>query len=255
MRNILQKHQVDVVYDLAVVPLPASLERPMWSVMENTKLTALLCELQREGLFQTMVHFSSSETYGTAIRVPVTEDHPYVPSTPYAAGKLAGDQTALSYAHTFGFDITCLRPFNNYGPRQNGLSFAGIIPIVIGKVLRDEPIAINGDGLQTRDYIFVRDTAQAAVRIYEEEAAKGQVVNIGSGVELSVNDLVACLLQILGKPDHPVRHGPDRPGDVRRHMAGTQRVEELLNFRPATKLADGMAETVAWYLDNPGVLA
>jgi UDP-glucose 4-epimerase len=250
MREILTKHQVEVVYDLAVVPLPVSLERPMWSVMENTRLTAVLCELQREGLFESMVHFSSSETYGTAMFVPITEDHPYVPSTPYAAGKLAGDQTALSYRHTFRLDITCLRPFNNYGPRQNALSFAGIIPTVIGNVVRGEPVTIYGDGHQTRDFIFVRDTAEAAVRLYEEEIAAGQVVNIGSGTELSMNDLVVCLLEILGKPDHPVIHGPGRLGDVRRHMAGTRRAEKLLNFTPATTLDEGMAETVAWYLEQ-----
>jgi UDP-glucose 4-epimerase len=250
MRDILQKHQVEVVYDLAVVPLPASLERPMWSVMENTRLTAVLCELQREGLFQSLVHFSSSETYGTAISVPITEEHPYVPSTPYAAGKLAGDQTALSYQHTFGLDVSCLRPFNNYGPRQNAHSFAGIIPTVIGNVLRGEPVTINGDGLQTRDFIFVRDTAQAAVRLYEEESAAGQVVNIGSGFELCMNTLVTTLLKLLGKPDYPVVHGAARPGDVRRHLACTQRAEKLLNFFPATNFHDGMAETVAWYLEN-----
>jgi UDP-glucose 4-epimerase len=250
MEEILRRHAVEVVYDLAVVPLPASLERPMWSVMENTKLTAVLCELQRRGLFESMVHFSSSETYGTALEVPITEAHPYVPSTPYAAGKLAGDQTAFSYHHTFGLDITCLRPFNNYGPRQNDGAFAGIIPVVINCVKRGEPVTVFGDGEQTRDFIFVRDTAQAAVRLYEEEAARGKVVNIGSGVELSMNALIACLLQLLGKPDHPVVHGPPRAGDVRRHLAGTARAQELFGFKQSTALMDGMAETVAWYLEQ-----
>jgi UDP-glucose 4-epimerase len=248
MEAILKKHAVEVVYDMAVIPLPASLEDPLWCVMENTRLTTVVCELQRRGLFQSMVHFSSSEAYGSAITVPITEEHPYVPSTPYAASKLAGDQVALSYYHTFGSDITCLRPFNNYGPRQNDKSFAGIIPIVINKVLAGETLTINGDGLQTRDYIFVRDTADAAVRIFEEEEAIGKVMNIGSGVELTVNDLVACLLDILGKPNHPVVHGPNRLGDVRRHMAGTEKSRAILGFSPSTSLLDGMRETVEWYL-------
>ncbi|HZJ01900.1 MAG TPA: NAD-dependent epimerase/dehydratase family protein [Gemmatimonadaceae bacterium] len=250
MRRILVDHKTQVVYDLAVIPLPASLERPLWSVMENTRLTTVLCELLREKLFGTLVHFSSSETYGTAQHVPIDESHPYVPSTPYAAGKLAGDQVALSYAHTFGLDIACLRPFNNYGPRQNDRSFAGIIPIVIDNVLAGEPVVINGDGLQTRDYIYVGDTADAAVRMYEEESVRGKVVNIGSGSELSVNDLVAMILELLGKPDHPVNHGPPRPGDVRRHLAGTERAKELLGFSPQVKLPDGMARTVEWYLQR-----
>jgi UDP-glucose 4-epimerase len=250
MQEILARHKVEVVYDMAVIPLPASLEDPVWCVMENTKLTTALCELQRQGCFQSMVHFSSSEVYGTAIEVPITEQHPYMPSTPYAASKLAGDQVALSYAHTFGSDITCLRPFNNYGPRQNDKSFAGIIPIVVNKVLAGEPLTVNGDGLQTRDYIYVTDTAEAAVRIYEEEAARGQVLNIGSGKELTVNDLIACILDILGKPNHLVQHGPNRLGDVRRHMAGTVKSEQILNYHPKVSLTDGMRQTVQWYVEK-----
>lgn len=248
MRGIMKEFGTEVVYDMAVIPLPASLEDPLWCVMENTRLTTVLCELQRQGCFQSMVHFSSSEAYGSAITVPITESHPYVPSTPYAASKLAGDQVAMSYYHTFGLDITTLRPFNNYGPRQNDKSFAGIIPIVVNRVLRGEPLTVNGDGMQTRDYIFVRDTAEAAVRIYEEPAARGQIMNIGSGEELTVIDLIRCILNILGKPDHPVIHGPDRLGDVRRHMAGTAKSRELLSFSPSTSLEEGMRETVMWYV-------
>jgi UDP-glucose 4-epimerase len=121
---------------------------------------------------------------------------------------------------------------------------------VIDNVVAGEPVVINGDGLQTRDYIYVADTAGAAVRIYEEESARGHVVNVGSGSELSVNDLVTMILELLGKPDHPVDHGPPRPGDVRRHLAGTQRARELLGFSPRVSLADGMRRTVDWYLQR-----
>lgn len=250
MRGIINQHGVEVVYDLAVIPLPSSLEKPMNCVMENTLLTTVLCELQKEGIFRSMVHFSSSETYGSAIEVPITEEHPYVPSTPYAASKLAGDQVALSYAHTFGLDITCLRPFNNYGPRQNAKSFAGIIPIVIKNVLQGIPLTINGDGHQTRDYIHVTDTAEAAIRIYEETEARGRILNIGSGLELKVIELINHILKVLGKPDHPLEHGPDRAGDVRRLMAGTAKSRQLLDFSPRTPLEAGIQETVAWYVDK-----
>lgn len=250
MRALMKEAGTEVVYDMAVIPLPASLEDPLSCVVENTRLTTVLCELQRQGCFESMVHFSSSEAYGSAVAVPITEDHPYIPSTPYAASKLAGDQVAMSYYHTFGLDITTLRPFNNYGPRQNDKSFAGIIPIVVNRVLRDEPLMVNGDGMQTRDYIFVRDTAEAAVRIYEEPGARGQIMNIGSGKELSVIELIRCILHILGKPDHPVLHGPDRLGDVRRHMAGTAKSRSLLSFSPTTSLEAGMEETVRWYVEK-----
>jgi UDP-glucose 4-epimerase len=248
MSRILREENVDVVYDLAVVPLPASLEKPAWTVSENVRLTTTLCELQRAGLFRTLIHFSSSEVYGTARFVPITEQHPYVESTPYAASKSAGDMVALSYAHTFGLDVSVLRPFNNYGPRQNAGNFAGIIPIVVNCVKHGEPVRINGDGEQTRDYLFVTDTADAAIRIYMEPRTRGAVLNIGSGREITVNALVAAMLDLLGSPQHPVVHGPPRPGDVRRHMAGTERAAELIGFAPRVGLRDGLRETLAWYV-------
>ena len=250
MREIIAKEEVQVVYNLAVIPLPASLEKPSWTMMENTVLTTVLCELQRLGMFRTLIHFSTSEVYGTAEFVPITEDHPLIRSTPYAASKTAGDMVVMSYAHTFGTDVAILRPFNNYGPRQNDGKFSGIIPTVIQKVCREEPLTINGDGAQTRDYIYVKDTAEAAVRIYEEAATRGKILNIGSGVELTVNDLVGKILEIMGRPDYPVIHGPPRPGDVRRHMAGISTAENLIRFSRKVELEEGLHETISWYMSG-----
>ena len=237
---------VDVVYNLAIVPLPASLENPRWTVDHNVAMTTVLCELQRLGAFSTLIHFSSSEAYGSAAYVPMDEEHPPMPSTPYAASKLASDYVALSYRETYGADVAVLRPFNNYGPRQNAGSYAGVIPIVLGRAQRGEPITIYGDGEQTRDFVFVRDTAEAAVRIYEEPASRGRVINIASGREVSINHLVRELLELLGA-DVEILHEEARLGDVRRHCGATTRARELLGFTPSTDLHDGLAETVAWY--------
>lgn len=250
MCKIIAKEKVQVVYNLAVIPLPASLEKPCWTMMENTALATVLCELQRAGMFETLIHFSSSEVYGTARFVPITEDHPLIRSTPYGASKIAGDMAVLSYAHTFGTDVTVLRPFNNYGPRQNDGKFSGIIPTVIRKVGGGDPIVINGDGRQTRDYIYVKDTVDAAVSIYEKVAARGKVLNIGSGIELTVNDLVRQILELMGKPEHPVIYGPPRSGDVRRHMASISTAENILGFSRKVELEDGLRETVNWYLSG-----
>ena len=169
-----------------------------------------------------------------------------MPSTPYAASKVASDLVALSYRETYGSDVAVLRPFNNYGPRQNAGSYAGVIPIVLGRAQRGEPITIYGDGEQTRDFVFVRDTAEAAVRIYEEPRTRGQVINIASGEEVSINRLVAEVLALLGVESEIV-HEEGRPGDVRRHCGATARARELLGFTPATDLRTGLAETVEWY--------
>ena len=250
MREIIAMEKVQVVYNLAVIPLPASLEKPYWTFTENTALATVLCELQRTGAFETLIHFSTSEVYGTARFVPISEDHPLVRSTPYAASKTAGDMAVLSYAHTFGTDVAILRPFNNYGPRQNDGKFSGIIPTVIKKVCASDPIVINGDGEQTRDYIYVKDTADAAVRIYEKAAARGKVMNIGSGIELTVNNLVSQILEIMDKPDHPVIHGSPRRGDVRRHMANIKNAEDILGFSRKVDFEEGLRETVNWYLSS-----
>jgi UDP-glucose 4-epimerase len=248
MQKIIQREKVTVIFDLAVVPLPASLRDPLFCVAENTRLTAVLCDLLRRGFYGTLVHFSSSEVYGTACTVPMHENHPLQKSTPYAASKIAGDMVALSYQHTFGLDIAVLRPFNNFGPRQNDGNFAGIIPEVIRRVRLGQPVYVNGDGRQTRDFVFVGDTVEAAVLAYQVAGARGKVINVGSGRETSMNQLIQTLLKILGQPGHPIEYRASRPGDVRRHCGGARLAKSILGFRPRTSLEKGLRPTVAWYL-------
>jgi UDP-glucose 4-epimerase len=245
--RILGDEQVEVVFNLAVIPLPASLVRPRWSIEHNVALATVPCELLREERFATLIHFSSSEAYGSASYVPMDEAHPSVPSTPYAASKIGGDHIVLSYAHTYGLDAGILRPFNNFGPRQNAGTYAGIIPVVVQQALAGEPVTIFGDGEQTRDFVFVRDTADAAVRAYSEPSTRGLIVNIASGREVSVNELVRILLEVLDS-DVTVEHVAPRPGDVRRHVGDIGLARRLIGFEPRTSLHDGLVETVAWYL-------
>ncbi|MEO6059923.1 MAG: NAD-dependent epimerase/dehydratase family protein, partial [Candidatus Limnocylindria bacterium] len=254
MGAIIAAEKIDVVFNLAIVPLPASLVNPRWTVDQNIALTTVPCELQRQGYFETLVHFSSSEAYGSATYVPMDESHPSMPSTPYAASKVAGDYIVLSYRETYGVDATIVRPFNNFGPRQNAGAYAGIIPIVVGRALSSEPIVIYGDGEQTRDFVFVRDTADAAVRIYEEPTTRGRVINVASGHETSINVLVRELLDALDC-DVPVVHEAARPGDVRRHCGAIELARELIGFAPRTDLREGLAETVAWYRSQLGASA
>ena len=251
MSAIVASERSDVVYNLAVVPLPTSLVNPRWTVDMNIAITTVACELQRQGYFHTLVHFSSSEAYGSADYVPMDETHPGQPSTPYAASKLGSDLVVLAYRATYGIDATILRPFNNYGPRQNAGAYAGVIPIVVGRALRGEPIEIHGDGEQTRDFIFVTDTADAAVKIYEQPSSRGLVVNIGSGRELSINELVRLILEQL-KVSVPVVHTDPRPGDVRRHLAATDRARSVLGFEALVPIAEGLAATLAWYRSEFG---
>ena len=247
MLQLVTAEEIDVVFDLAVIPLPTSLDFPTWTIETNVGIASTFCELARRGLIQTLVHCSSSEAYGSAIHVPMSEDHPLAPCTPYAASKAACDHIVLSYQETYNIDAVVVRPFNNFGPRQNPGSYAGIIPIVIRRVLNNTPIEIFDNGEQTRDFIFVRDTVNAMVKIYEEENTRGKIINIASGIETSVNSLVAQLTAVMNAPDHPVFHSEARPGDVRRHCGDVTRLKALTGFEARTISAETLAETVEWY--------
>ncbi|MCB0194937.1 MAG: GDP-mannose 4,6-dehydratase [Anaerolineae bacterium] len=247
MKQICNDEQIEVVFNLAVIPLPTSLENPRWTVEMNVALTTVICELIREGHYQTLIHFSSSEAYGTAQYVPMGEDHPLLPSTPYAASKIAGDHIVLSYGETFGIDMSIIRPFNNFGPRQNKESYAGIVPIVIERALRGDPIMIYGDGEQTRDYIYVVDTADAAIKIYNEPATRGLVINVATGQEITINRLVRQILENMNSTV-PIVYDDPRPGDVRRHCGAIDLAQQLIGFEPIMSMNDGLAATVAWYV-------
>jgi UDP-glucose 4-epimerase len=245
---------VDVVFDLAVIPLPTSLERPQFCFETNVRITSTLCELLREGRFETLVHFSSSEAYGSARSVPMSEDHPLEPLTPYAASKAASDHLVRTYAATFGVDALVVRPFNNYGPRQNNQQYAGVIPTMLRCAFEGRVFALFGDGQQTRDYIYVTDTARAALDLYKSGQAHGQIVNIGSGQEISILDLKKKIEYILGRAI-PTEHRDLRPGDVSRHLADITRLQNLINFEPQISIDEGLVKTVEYYRERAAYTA
>lgn len=246
VRDALAKAQADVVFNLATIPLPASHQRPRWSVENILKMTTVLVDLARLGEFGTLVHCSSSEVYGSAVTIPMAEDHPLNPETPYAAAKAGADLIVQSYWETFGIDATIIRPFNTYGPRQNDRDYAGIVPITLRRIQRGEPPVIFGDGEQTRDYIYVSDTVDALVRAYVVPASRRRVINVASGVEVSINALVASLCRLSGALHPPLRL-PARVADVRRHHADISAAREILSFHPRVGLEEGLQLTVDWY--------
>ena len=246
VRDVLRAARVEVVFDLATIPLPASLRRPRWAAEQIFTMATVLAELARLGEYATLVHCSSSEVYGTAVRVPMDERHPLGAETPYAAAKAAGDLVVRSYQRTFGIDAAIVRPFNTYGPRQNRADWAGIIPRVLNRLAAGEAPVIQGDGLQTRDFVYVTDTAEAIVRAYLAPASRGRVIDIASGREVRIDRLVALLCRLSGAKVRPV-HEPARPGDVRRHHGDPSAAKALLGFRTTVSLEEGLRRTVAWY--------
>lgn len=246
MAKIMKDESVDVVFNLAVIPLPASLNNPRWGFQKNVDITMAVCELARNGLFKTLVHFSSSEAYGTSEYAPMDEDHPLNGTTTYAASKAASDLLIFSYCRTYGIEASVIRPFNNYGPRQNEGSYAGVIPITIKRIMEGKAPVIYGDGKQTRDYLYVTDTARAAIQVHDVKATRGRVLNVASGTEVSVERIIKTIAGLLDCHKALI-YEKDRPGDVRRHIANTFRARDLIGFSPTVSFDEGLRATVEWY--------
>ena len=192
------------------------------------------------------VHISTSEVYGTAAYAPMDELHPLNPCTPYAAAKAGADRLVYAYRETYGIPTVIIRPFNNYGPRQH---LEKVVPRFITSALLDEPLTIHGDGLMSRDWIFVEDTCEAILKTLESDRAVGEVLNLGTGIDTSVLDIAEKILGAAGSSSTIV-HIDRRPGQVDRHIATARKAETLLGWHPRVTLAEGLARTVRWYRDN-----
>jgi UDP-glucose 4-epimerase len=246
LRKVLDVEQIDVVFDLATIPLPASLENPFWCFQEITAMAASLAELCRLGMFKTFIHCSTSEVYGSAEFAPMTERHPWNSRTSYAAAKGAADLCVKSYVSSFDIDAVIIRPFNTFGPRQNDGNYAGVIPIFTNNMLAGRPCTVFGDGEQTRDFSYVTDVARGFIAIAESDYMPGEVINLATNNEISVNALGRMIYASQSLEFKPERLKP-RPGDVRRHCSSTARLHTLTGYEGAVSLEEGIAKTVEWY--------
>jgi len=250
INEVILNHSIDIVFNLATIPLLSSLTKPEWSLKKNLDMTINICKLLREEKFATLIQYSSSEALGTVRKLPMGNDHPSFPETPYAASKLATDHIALSYFNTFGCDVSVIRPFNQYGPRQNAHKFAALIPLLIKKMRKGEDIFISGDGLQTRDFIFVKDTVKATLELFKHPQTRGKIIHIGSGEETSVLSVVKKVASLMNYTKE-FKFIEDRKGDVRRHCADIREANQLINWTPQTNFNKGIEETVEWYKSHP----
>ena len=246
MKKNLKNESIEVVFNLAAICLPASLIKPKWTYDTNVAIVSNLCELLRKDYFKTLIHFSSSEAYGDAEQVPMDESHPLKPTTPYGASKIASDHLILSYYKTFDIDVSIVRPFNTYGPRQNEGTYAGVIPLTIRRILRGESPVIYGDGLQTRDYTYVTDVADAAVKVYQAKSTRGKVLNIASAKEISIKDLNSKIAKLMNCKK-PIIYDKPRPGDVRRFIGSNSLAKKIINYKPKVDFEEGLRRTINWY--------
>src|SRR6476659_9785556 len=222
-------------------------------VTTNVVGTQVLLDAMREHPVERFILISSSEVYGTAESEPMTEEHPMNPRSPYAGTKAGGDRLAYSYWCTYDLPVTIIRPFNNYGPYQHPEK---VIPRFIIQALTDQPLTIHGDGIASRDWLHVWDTAEAITAACEAplDAIVGETINVATGIAESVEEIADAILEILGTPASLKQHITDRPGQVDRHIGSTGKALELLGWRSSIPFSDGLERTVRWYRHNPDCL-
>lgn len=245
MRHIIVSHEIEIVFNLATKPLNYSFENPANALDTNLKVILNLLELQREGQFKTLCHFSSSEVYGSAQTARMDENHPRNPTTTYAAGKAAADLALTSYVAMFGLDAFILRPFNNFGPRQNYKGkLAAIIPLTVCKIFDGISPEIHGTGEQMRDFIFVKDTIRSSLQLYQIMPA-GEDVNIATDNSITMNYLMAKIIEIMAYKGR-IKKCPERGSDVIRHTGCNKKMMDFLNFK-STDFDEALFITINWY--------
>lgn len=245
---IFEKYEIDIVFNCATKALNYSFVNPKNAFNTNTNGILNLLELQRKNKFKTLVHFSTSEVYGTAIYEPMDENHPIHPTTTYAAGKAAADIAINSWVNMYDLDAFIVRPFNNYGPRQNHKGYmAGIIPITCWRILNNISPEIHGTGLQSRDFIYVLDTVDAIIKLYPK-MKKGDSVNISTDYQISMNDVITKIVNVMNYKGE-ILQKEARGADVECHNACNKKIKSLIEYN-LTPFDEGLNKTIQWYRDN-----
>lgn len=244
----------DVVLHLAaLIAIPYSYHSPDTYVDTNVKGTLNVVQAAKDLGVAKVVHTSTSEVYGTARFVPITEEHPLTGQSPYSASKIGADQIAYSFYASFGTPVAIIRPFNTYGPRQ---SARAVLPTIITQIASGVRRLKLGAIHPTRDFNYVRDTVDGFIAIAETDAAVGEIINIGSNFEISIGDSARMIAEIMGAEieieTDAVRLRPEK-SEVERLWADNTKARELLGWIPAygdrAGLRRGLAETIQWFSD------
>jgi len=236
------------VFHLACLGVRHSIHEPVANHEVNAAGTLRLLEIARDLGLPRFVYVSTSEVYGTAETVPMTEDHPTRPHTVYGGAKLAGEAYTRAYHTTYGLPTVVIRPFNAYGPRSHHEGDSGeVIPKFLVRAHNGLAPLIFGDGLQTRDFTFVEDTARGIAAAGVSQDAVGETINLGSGKEITVRALADLVTAAVGRPDLQPEYHPERPGDVRRLLGDSARAGDLLGWRPQVSLKEGLVRLLDWH--------
>jgi UDP-glucose 4-epimerase len=246
LTDLLVETRIDVVFHLAAqIDVRASVRDPLKDARVNVLGTVkLLGACLAAGVRRVVFASTGGAIYGDTDVIPTPEDHPLAPQSPYGAAKLSAEGYGATFERVRGLEFVALRYANVYGPRQDPHGEAGVVAIFVEKLLRGEPAVINGDGGQTRDYVYVDDVV--AANLAAAEARGTGVFNIGTGVETDVNRLFERLRSLAGVTA-TARHGPAQPGEQRRSCLAIDHAGAALGWRPAVPLDDGLGRTFAHF--------
>ncbi|MFI0260992.1 GDP-mannose 4,6-dehydratase [Streptomyces sp. NPDC017056] len=246
----------DTVFHLAaLIGIPYSYDSPGAYVQTNVVGTENIAEACRRHSVRRLVHTSTSEVYGTALTAPISEDHPLQPQSPYSASKIGADMMALSHWHAFELPVTVVRPFNTYGPRQ---SARAVIPTILAQLHSGSRQIRLGSLAPTRDFTYVTDTAAGFLAMADCDRALGEVVNLGTGREISIGDLARALIAASGRDAEVVVEGSRlRPAgsEVQRLLSDNSRAREWASWTPEVSLEEGLKRTSEWVAENVHLFA
>lgn len=240
-------HGVNIIFhEAAFVSVPQSMDEPQNCFDVNISGTSQLFDAARKAGVRRAVVASSAAVYGESEALPLIEETPLQPKSPYAVSKRVNEMYAELFTNSFGFEVVALRYFNVYGPRQRPDSmYAAAVPIFARRLLDNKPVTIFGDGGQTRDLINVHDVVRANLLASEHPNAAGQVFNICTGVETRLLDLLDVMYELLpNSPTHQL--AAPRPGDIYRSVGSPQKAADLMGFRAEVSLVDGLKEVIDW---------
>ena len=249
--DLLEKvmRDVDVIFHLAAqIHVDRSYIEPKLTYEVNVMGTQNILEVARLYDAKRVIYASTSEVYGSAQYVPIDENHPLNAPHPYGASKIAADRMCYAYIQTYGMNISIVRLFNVFGPRQRDVGYGGVISIFARRILSDMPPIIYGDGSQTRDYTYVEDAVRAYDLVLNHNEPITEPINFGSGREESILDLASMLIDLCGKKGSiKPTHVEPRIGEVKRLIANATKAKNLLGWEPKCKLEDGLEKFVQWY--------
>ena len=233
---------VDSVFHLAAIAsVPYSVEHPEATYEININGTTSLLESSSRSSVKKLVYVSSSAVYGDPKYLPIDENHPLSSISPYAESKLKTEQLCKEYQESYGLKTVILRPFNVYGPRQTSNQYAGVIISFIERLREGRPPIIYGDGLQTRDFIYIEDAVRALILASQNEEAAGRIFNVASGLPTSINQLAQLLIDMFDIDRIEPIHVGAREGDIRHSYAETKEAKTHLGFEAQISLREGLS--------------